>query len=60
MRQLRSILLWNKLVNQAIFMVVTEMSLNIGRHPLIIVIFFIGGVHVDLNCSFLFTNLTCI
>ena len=34
------------------FMIVKGLTLNMGRHPVISVIFFTSGVHVDLNCSF--------
>ena len=49
MGQLRSVLLWNKLVKQTIFMIVTKLTLNIGTHP-VISVFFVDGVHVGLNC----------
>ena len=50
-RQLRSVLLWNELVKQAIFMIVTESTLHIGTQP-VISAFFVCGVRVGLNCLF--------
>ena len=62
MRQLRSVMLWNKIVKQAIVMIVTELTLHIVTQP-VISAFFVDGVHVGLNCLFyspiLHTN-TCI